>query len=107
VPIDMDPHAILTLVRLPARLDVRQTAHVLGFNEHDIPILVRAKLLKNLGNAAPNAPKYFAACEIQKIAADPDWLHKATKAISTHWRVKNERKPVNLDRSECRFKSTG
>ncbi|MBI4659754.1 MAG: hypothetical protein HY735_13015 [Verrucomicrobia bacterium] len=88
----MDQQAIFNFVRLPARLDTRQAAQVLGFNEHDIPILIRAKLLKCLGQAAPNAPKYFASCEVQELAADPDWLHKATKAISSHWREKNERR---------------
>lgn len=78
--------------RLPGRLDVAQTAVLLGFADHDIPVLVRAKLLKPLGNPAPNAPKYFAAVEIEKVMTDKDWLEKATKVISRHWKEKNLRK---------------
>ena len=88
----MNQQDILNFVRLPARLDVQQTALVLGFHDHDIPVLIRAKLLESLGNAASNAPKYFATCELEKLAADPKWLHKATRAISSHWRMKNERR---------------
>ena len=79
---------LLTLARLPARLDAQQTALVLGFSGHDIPILIQVKLLKPLGEAPPNAPKYFAACEIEELARSPQWLHRATKALTIHWRRK-------------------
>lgn len=88
----MKDQNILNLLRLPARLDTRQVALALGFSEHDIPILIRSNLLKSLGNAAPNAPKYFAACDIERLAGDRDWLNKATKSISSHWRTKNGRR---------------
>ena len=87
---DMNDKMVLTAARLPARLDVQQTAQLLGFAEHDIAILVRAKLLKPLGNPAPNAPKFFAGCEIEVCARDQQWLDKATKAVSHHWRRKND-----------------
>ena len=87
----MNDRAILTLTRLPARLDVQQTAQLLGFAEHDIPVLVKAKLLKPLGNPAPNAPKFFADCEVEICTRDQQWLDKATKAVSQHWRRKNVR----------------
>jgi hypothetical protein len=38
--------------------------------------------LTPLGDPAPNAPKWFAAVEMIRLAADEDWLHKATKEIS-------------------------
>ena len=44
-----------------------------------------------LGDPAPNAPKWFAAVEMIRLAADTDWLHKATKEISKYWRHKRER----------------
>jgi hypothetical protein len=31
-----------------------------------------------------NAPKWFAAVEMIRLAADQDWLHKATKEISKY-----------------------
>jgi len=57
---------------LSARLDVKATAKLLGFAEHDIPILMRAGKLKPLGDPAPNAPKWFAAIEIIQLAFDVD-----------------------------------
>ena len=76
---------------LPARLDVRATAKLLGFAEHDIPVLMAAGKLTPLGDPAPNAPKWFAAVEVIGLATDRDWLHKATKEVSKHWRSKRER----------------
>jgi hypothetical protein len=88
----------LTLVRLPARLDVSQTAEVLGFQPHDIAILVAGKLLKPLGRPAANSIRYFATVFIFQLSQDPEWLDKATRIISQHWRKKNQK---------VRRKSTG
>ena len=88
---------------MPARLNSQQTAQALGFAQHDIPILISTKLLKPLGDPAPNAPKYFARVEIEKLAVNPDWLHKATKAVSRAWKAKNQKqrqKPEEHDRQE-------
>jgi hypothetical protein len=87
----MNGSEVLTCPRLPGRLNVEQAAVLLGFLPHDVPILVRAKLLKPLGNPAPNAPKYFPTHEVEEYAHDSEWLDKATKVISQHWRRKNER----------------
>ncbi len=76
---------------LPARLDVGATAKLLGFAEHDIQILMAVGKLTPLGDPAPNAPKWFAAIEVIRLATDPDWLHKATKEIAKYWRNKRER----------------
>jgi hypothetical protein len=76
---------------LPARLDVAQTSKLLGFAEHDVQILMAVGKLTSLGDPAPNAPKWFAAVEMIRLAADQDWLHKATKEIAKHWRNKRQR----------------
>jgi len=55
---------------LPARLDVSAAAKLLGFAEHDIQILKAAGKLTPLGDPAPNAPKWFAAVEMIRLAAD-------------------------------------
>ena len=81
---------------LPARLDVVTTAKLLGFAEHDIQILMAVGKLMPLGDPAPNAPKWFAAVEMVRIAADRDWLHKATKQISKYWRNKRERRVTTI-----------
>lgn len=85
---------------LPARLAVSETSKLLGFAEHDIQILMAAGKLEPLGDPAPNAPKWFAAVEIIQLAADKEWLHKATKEISKYWRNKRERRTVHRSCSQ-------
>jgi hypothetical protein len=82
----------LEVRRLPARLDPDYTARLLGFAAHDIPVLVQAKLLQPLGKPQQNAVKYFAATAIEQLASDQSWLHSATKAVSQHWRLQNEKR---------------
>jgi hypothetical protein len=76
---------------LPARLGVGDTAKLLGFAEHDIQILMASRKLVPLGDPAPNAPKWFAAVEVIRLAADREWLNKATRDVSKYWRQKRER----------------
>jgi hypothetical protein len=76
---------------LPARLDAAATARLLGFAEHDIQVLLRAGKLTPLGDPAPNAPKWFAAIDLIRLAADRDWLSRASREVSKYWRHKRER----------------
>jgi len=62
------------------------------FQEHDIALLVAAKLLLPLGKPARNAPKYFAAAEIAQRVSNSEWLSSATKHVAKHWLLKNQRK---------------
>jgi hypothetical protein len=52
--------------------------------------------LTPLGDPAPNAPKWFAAIQMIRLATDQDWLHKATKEIAKFWRNKRERRLNHL-----------
>ena len=70
----------------PARMMAEQAAEYLGFRRHDIPVLVRAKLLKPLGKPSQQCVKYFAGIEIIAKGQDVLWLHKATEAVYRHWR---------------------
>src|ERR1043165_9870235 len=95
----MNPANLLTAVRLPARLDSQAAAAFLGVQEHDLPVLARAKLLKPLGNPSPNAPKYYATCELEELAKDRAWLAKVTAALAQNWRRKNmRREPITVNR---------
>jgi hypothetical protein len=76
----------------PARVVSSRAAKIIGVNELDIATLVRARLLKPLGNPMPCAPKYFATCELVQLANDPQWLDKATRAITQYWKNKNSRR---------------
>jgi lysophospholipase L1-like esterase len=71
-------------------------AKLLGFAEHDIQILMSVGKLTPLGDPAPNVPKWFAAVEMIRLAADQDWLHKATKEIAKYWRQKRERRQTTV-----------
>jgi len=78
---------------LPARLDAASTASLLGFAEHDIQVLLRGGKLIALGDPAPNAPKWFAAIELIRLAADKDWLSRASREVNRYWRHKRQRYP--------------
>ncbi len=83
---------LLNCRRLPGRLSVAEAATILGFPQHDIPVLIAARLLTPLGKPAKNAPKYFAAVHVQELSQDMRWLAKATNATTNNWRIKNARR---------------
>lgn len=91
-PVLIANHArdLLNLRRLPAMLTVAQTAVLLNRGEHDIPVLVRAGLLKPLGNPPPNAVKFFATVEVLELAEDRKALDRICSVLTEYWRGKNE-----------------
>jgi hypothetical protein len=98
--ITMNPQELLNCRRLPARLDAEQTAVLLGFRlAPDIQVLMRAKLLKPLGNPARNGVKHFSSAHVLQLAADGEWLHKATAAIQRFWRSKHGTEVTALARN--------
>jgi hypothetical protein len=96
---------ILNVYRMPARLEARLTAAILGFQEHDIPVLVSVGLLNPLGEPTQNATKYFAGCEIEALAQNPKWLCKATQVVYDHWRKKNKIKIQGNSRRQAESES--
>jgi hypothetical protein len=94
--------AFLNCRRLPGRLNTSEVALLLGFQDHDIALLVAAKLLVPLGKPASNAPKYFAAVEIAARVSDSEWLSSATKQLAKHWLRKNQRKSAHT-RPDAQF----
>jgi hypothetical protein len=86
--------AVLNCRRLPGRLNLAETAVLLGFQEHDIAALISAKLLAPLGKPAPNSPKYFASVDVLNAAQDRDWLSQATRMLAKYWTEKNRRKKI-------------
>jgi hypothetical protein len=85
----MNEKSILFVPRLPARLDVNQTADILGFLPHEVVILLKTGLLKPLGKPAPNGHKFFSAVEVSALSANREWLDKATRAVARHWKDRN------------------
>jgi hypothetical protein len=80
----------------PARMSSDQTAWHLGFEPHEIPILINAGLLKPLGHPAANSTKYFSAGALEVLRHDEKWLSKASDAIAIFWRKKNAQKKAAL-----------
>src|SRR5437870_13677132 len=82
---------VLNLPRLPLRLNGGQAAALLGVQEHDLPVLVKAKIIRPCGGncVAPNAPKYFPAGGLLDLMSHPDFADRITSAISRHWKAKN------------------
>lgn len=100
--VTMNDESLLKIIgnEFPARLDVNQTAKLLGFAVHDVPVLLSSRLLKPLGTPAPNGPKYFALVEVLALAADRDWLHRSTRTLTNHWQRKNEQQRAKKSRQQ-------
>lgn len=92
----MNPNAqqtkFLSWKILPARLDATQAAWYLGFESHEIPILLAGNLLKLLGKPARNCKKFFATKMLEQLRHDEIWLARASDAIAAYWRQRNARK---------------
>jgi hypothetical protein len=82
----------------PARIRSEEAAAILGFAVHDIPVLVRQKLLIPLGKPNQNSVKYFALSDVYGKAMDRKWLNQATEAVASRWKTRNEgrRKEASL-----------
>jgi len=89
----------LSLPTLPGRFNPSEAAWRLGFEPHDIPILIRVGLLKPLGRPPANSVKYFAGIEIEELKRDAKWLAKASDALRHHWKLKNEQAAQTRSRS--------
>jgi hypothetical protein len=85
----MNENSALFLPRLPARLEVNQTAEILGFLPHELRVLLKSGLLKPLGKPAANGHKFFCAVEISALSENREWLDKATRAVARHWKNRN------------------
>jgi hypothetical protein len=79
----------LNLRQLPVRSTRPQTAWLLNCQEHDIPVLVRERLITPLGNPKRNRKQFFETKAILQAAQDRKWLCKMTDAISEAWKTRN------------------
>lgn len=96
---NLDPQTppILLWPRLPARLSRREAAYLLNFrDEESISVLVRAKLLKPLGNPPEGAPMWFATVYILRLSQNEKWLDKATKIVRETVNIRNSKKAEDL-----------
>ena len=84
--VSRDPLFDSWMGKIPGRLTAEYTAKILGFAVHDIPVLLKHRLLTPLGQPSGKSTKYFAAVEVFRCAADTKWLGKATKVVSENWK---------------------
>ena len=84
----------------PARLNATQAAWFLGFEPHEITILIATGCLKPLGHPARNATKFFATETLEQLRRDEKWLAKASDAIWSYWRERNARKQSACGRTK-------
>jgi hypothetical protein len=92
---------LMLVGQAPGRLTVEQAAWLLGCQQHDIPILVAARLLRPLGNPPANGIKFFATADLLELVKDRSWLVKVTNTINQHWHRQNARKKNGcVNRSE-------
>ena len=82
----------LSLRNYPARLNAEQAAWLLGFKLHEIPVLVRANLIRPLGEPPPNGTKFFATIVLVELRNDQRWLSRASQLMHRHWQGKNARR---------------
>ena len=87
----MNDNPIFKAPRLPATLVSSEVASLLGVQEYSIPVLVRTKLLKPLGNPSQNSTKRFCTAEILELAQSRDFLDKVARAIAKHFQEKNRK----------------
>jgi len=89
---------------VPARLTATQTAWFLGFEPHEIAMLVAAGLLKPLGHPPRNSTKFFSTETLEQIRRDEKWLARASDAICAFWRESNARKVGSAQKKASGFK---
>jgi hypothetical protein len=82
-------HQFISVAGLPGRLTAQEAAWVLGFSDHDIPVLASHRLLTPLGDPPPNGGRYYALPDLEELRRDTKWLHKASAVLVKHWKTKN------------------
>src|SRR4030095_12106216 len=84
----------LNLKIIPARVNCEETAWLLGFSLHDVPVLIAAGLLKPLGHPPRHGTKYFSSADVVGLRENMKWLTRASDTIVAHWRRKNGINPT-------------
>lgn len=82
----------LSLLLRPARVTMQEAAWLLGFQEHDIPILIAKGLLRPLGHPAHNGQKFLLTATLEDLRRDEKWFSRASDAVVDYWKDKNNRK---------------
>jgi hypothetical protein len=96
----MNENIVQTLRRIdefPIFLTEEHVAKLLGLGMHNIPVLVRAGLLKPLGHHhQPGCVRLFSKQALLAKSQDEQWLGKVADAVKGHWREKNAARKLRL-----------
>ena len=85
--------------QFPGFMMKEHVAKAIGRPRHDIPPLVRAGLIKPLGNPSRHCVKMYSRELLAQQFADVTWQDKVAAAIHRHWKIKNSRKHHQLKES--------
>ena len=85
------PLKIQALEKSAVFMTTEKVAEALGVAMHDIPLLMRAGLLKPLGHPQRYCMKKFSRETLARNIADETWLDKVAAAIHRHWRIQSGR----------------
>ena len=80
------------ITEMRARVTIEDVARIFSISGDGVSALIRAGLLRPLGNPAPNAPKYFAAVTILRLTQDEQFLDRMSRCLQRHWKQHNQRK---------------
>jgi hypothetical protein len=83
--------AFLSLLHLPGRFTVEQTAWYLGFPAREIPSLARARLLKPAGRPGSKASKVYSYPLLRRLKNSDRWIERASALIYRATERKNQK----------------
>jgi hypothetical protein len=72
-----------------ACVGTEEAAILFGWPAYYMPFLVSAGHLKPLGKPSQNSRKWFATVELERLAADPEWLDKSIRIIEKRIQAMN------------------
>jgi len=81
----------LSLLHLPGRFTVQQTAWYLGFPAREIPFLTRRKLLTPTGKPSRKATKLYNYSRLRRLRDSEKWMDKASYTIFRNTEYKNRK----------------
>jgi len=84
----------LNLKTIPARLKAEEASWYLGFEPHEITILMGQGILKPLGRPPTTGVKHFSAVALEELRRDPKWLARASDCLVQYWKSRNEKRPA-------------
>jgi hypothetical protein len=97
---------VLVVLRLPFQLHAAGAAVLLGFQPHDIPILVGEGLLDPIGEPGQQSCKYFLTHDLEQLRGNRRWFNRARRVVAARW-SKEERGQASRARTSPQQEQPG